>query len=53
LRHFLHPHDYSCAVDVDCRRSSASLDGAEPHVLEQLNDILDKAYADGVINRNP
>jgi hypothetical protein len=56
LRHFPHPHAYSCTVVVDCERLNASLNGAEPLTLGQLDDILDRAYiggAAGVVDREP
>ena len=52
LRHFPLPHDFSCTVVVDCQRMTASLDGAEPLALGQLDDILGKAYTAGVIDRD-
>ena len=52
LRHFPHPHDFSCTVVVDCQCLTASLDGAEPVALGQLDDILGKAYTAGVIDRD-
>ncbi len=53
LRHFPNPHDYSCTVVVDCLRRTASLNGAEPQALGQLDDILRRAYTEGVVNRDP
>ena len=52
LRHFPNPHDYSCTVVVDCERLTASVNGAGPHALGQLDDILGQAYA-AVVNREP
>jgi hypothetical protein len=53
LRHFPHPHDFSCTVVVDCQRRTASLDAAEPHALAQFEDILGRAYNAGVVDRDP
>ena len=52
LRHFPDPHDYSCTVVVDCQHLTASLDGAEPLALGQLDDILSKAYTAAVVDRD-
>ena len=52
LRHFPHPHDFSCTVVVDCQCLTASIDGAQPQALGELDDILGQAYAAGVIDRD-
>ncbi|ORV35278.1 hypothetical protein AWC00_24885 [Mycobacterium conspicuum] len=50
LRHFPDPHHYRCTVVVDCQHRTASLDGAEPHPLGQLDEILGQAYTAGVVD---